>query len=680
MVTVGAKRIIRYLRNAALGQDKRGPTDGALLELFLSQRDEAAFSALLKRYGPMVLGVCRRILHNRHDAEDAFQAVFLVLVRKGSSIVPREMVGNWLYGVACRTAQEARRAAAKRQLKERTRPRHEAQEETPMDDVPAVLDRELQALPDIYRAPIVCCDLRGETRKEAARQLGCPEGTVAGRLARGRNLLARRLVKRGIVVPAAGLALYFSQNATCAAVPAALAAATVKAAVLYSAGEAAVAGAVSAEVAALTEGVLQAMFLTKMKTLASIVAALAFLTAGLGLVGHGVWAANAHALTSAVAQDTQKPPASDKEKPAGNRDKENVAQDKKDEAKKGNPNETPFSKIHVKMGKVSVRQTGKQSLEAKGDPRFVQMVKTGVDNDTLHLEALPGVEFSVEVKDLSALTVEGIGSVDVKDLKTKRLEVTVKSAGKVHISGTAEEQVIDVSGPGKFDGEACKGKQAEVRVNGGGQVAVDVSDKLRVNIQGGGRVYYLGSPTVEKNVDFGGHLAQGPAPANVGGFGRQGPQPFQAFPGRWGGLQFTEKRLGAQLEPPSPTLIAQLGLPDKQGMVLKDVQKDSAADKADLKANDIILELDGKPVPSSPNAFIEFLNGIKAEQKLAVVVIRKGQKTPVKELALPEAKNPPGFQVPPFPKFQPMIPPVPPLPPLPPLPPGGFPPNPPAGQ
>jgi hypothetical protein len=178
-----------------------------------------------------------------------------------------------------------------------------------------------------------------------------------------------------------------------------------------------------------------------------------------------------------------------------------------------------------------------------------------------------------------------------------------------------------------------------VEAQGSGQVVVNVSDKLQVNIQGLGRVNYLGAPTVEKNVAFGGQLLQGPP--NAGGFGGKPPKPNK-FGGQ--GEQPVDKRLGAQLEPPSSLLIDQLGLPEKQGMVLREVPKDSAADKAGLKTNDILLELDGKPVPSDRTAFLEFLGGIKPDQKVNAVVVRKGQKVTVKDLTLPEAKDVPGLR------------------------------------
>src|SRR5262249_6980489 len=151
---------------------------------FIERHDEAALAALVKRHGPMVWGVCRRLL-NHHDAEDAFQATFLVLVRKAASVVPRGMVGNWLYGVAHQTALQARRTAARRKAKEVQVTEMPDTQAAPPDqwlDVQPLLDQELSRLPNYYRAVIVLCDLEGRTRREVARQLGVPEGTVAGRL------------------------------------------------------------------------------------------------------------------------------------------------------------------------------------------------------------------------------------------------------------------------------------------------------------------------------------------------------------------------------------------------------------------------------------------------------------------------------------------------------------------
>jgi RNA polymerase sigma factor (sigma-70 family) len=153
--------VIGHLRRTALLHDRNHLTDGQLLDRFLARREEAAFEALVLRHGPMVLGVCQRVLHNAHDAEDAFQATFLVLVRKAVSIVPRDRVGNWLYGVAHRTALKAKGDAARRRAREqqvKDLPRREPAEDLWWELRP-LLDAELHRLPDNYRAAVVLCDL-----------------------------------------------------------------------------------------------------------------------------------------------------------------------------------------------------------------------------------------------------------------------------------------------------------------------------------------------------------------------------------------------------------------------------------------------------------------------------------------------------------------------------------------
>src|SRR5262245_41751490 len=270
MTTGRMSEVVLRLRQAVLREG--GRTDRELLEDWLGRREEAALTALVRRHGPMVWGVCRRVLANHHDAEDAFQATFLVLVRKAASIVPREMLANWLYGVAHQTALKARATAAKRKGRERQvpeMPEPAASEQDLWRDLQPLLDEELSRLPDKFRVVIVLCDLEGKTRKEAARQLGVPEGTVAGWLPRARALLAKRLARHGLAVSGGALAALLSQKVASAGVPASVALHTIKAASLFAAGPGA-AGVISAEVAALTEGVLKTMILSKGKITTAI--------------------------------------------------------------------------------------------------------------------------------------------------------------------------------------------------------------------------------------------------------------------------------------------------------------------------------------------------------------------------------------------------------------------------
>jgi RNA polymerase sigma factor (sigma-70 family) len=272
--------ILYHLRRAGLLADG-GPTDGHLLERFLSSRDEAAFEALVRRHGPMVFGVCRRILRNTHDSEDAFQATFLVLACKASSVVPREMVGNWLHGVAYHTALKAKAMNTQRRAKERRAapmPRPQGPDEI-WQQLEPLLDGALQELPDKYRVPIVLCDLEGKTRRDVARQLGWAEGTVASRLARGRDLLARRLASRGVALSGAVVTAALAQGSASAAVPGKVVASTVKAASLFAAGHAAT-EVLSAKVVALTKGTLKAMLMTKLKIATAVLLAAAVLAMG----------------------------------------------------------------------------------------------------------------------------------------------------------------------------------------------------------------------------------------------------------------------------------------------------------------------------------------------------------------------------------------------------------------
>jgi RNA polymerase sigma factor (sigma-70 family) len=261
MITTERAPVLRHLRRLALGQGAGDVSDQQLLQFFLSDRDDAAFAALVRRHGPMVLGVCRRLLRDHHDAEDAFQATFLVLLRKAHAIAEPERLGNWLYGVAFHTAQNARLARLRRRAAEgrlRELARTATQDRPADEDWRPVLDLELSGLPERYRVPLVLCGLQGRSREEAARQLGWSEGTLSSRLARGRALLRDRLQRRGLIFSTPGLiALLTTQTA--AAVPAGLVQSTAQAA-----GPAGM-GIMSSSVIALMEGVLQAMFLTKLK-------------------------------------------------------------------------------------------------------------------------------------------------------------------------------------------------------------------------------------------------------------------------------------------------------------------------------------------------------------------------------------------------------------------------------
>lgn len=262
-----------------------GLTDGQLLALFMARADrkasEAAFAGLMARHGAMVLGVCRRALSDPDDVADAFQATFLVLVRKAETVRVEDSLGRWLYGVSRRVSVRAKMAAARRSAREVGELEFVAApaSDEARDDLRVVMDEEIGRLPERYRAAVVLCDLGGLGHDEAARQMGCPVGTVKSRLSRAREKLRSRLIRRGI----APAAVAMSGGAASAAPPAALMEASVKAAMQYAAGPAEVVAA-SAAVINLTEGVLKAMFMNKLRMVAVTVMASLALATGVGVV------------------------------------------------------------------------------------------------------------------------------------------------------------------------------------------------------------------------------------------------------------------------------------------------------------------------------------------------------------------------------------------------------------
>jgi len=262
---------VRYLFQSACPRNETELTDGQLLTNFVERRDEAAFANLVFRHGPMVWRVCHHALANQHDAEDAFQATFLVLVRKAASVRPREMLANWLHGVARTTAHRARAAAAKRGARERQvtpMPERPVPPANPRADLHAVIDLELSRLPEKYRVLILLCDLEDRSRKEVAHQLGLPEGTVAGRLARARVLLARRLTRQGITLSGGLLAALLAEKAV-GNVPPGVLTSTITTAARFAA-ESAAAGVVCPQVATLAEGVMKTMWHAKLKATATL--------------------------------------------------------------------------------------------------------------------------------------------------------------------------------------------------------------------------------------------------------------------------------------------------------------------------------------------------------------------------------------------------------------------------
>jgi RNA polymerase sigma factor (sigma-70 family) len=282
MATTQANAVLHHLRRLRAAPAGGTPNDRQLLEQFLTRRDEWAFTTLVRRHGPLVLGVCRRVLGNVPDAEDAFQAAFLVLARKAASIRGHESVAAWLYQVAFRVALRARGQGATR-----ARHEHQAPGRRPPDPLAEVtgrellsaLDEALHELPARHRAPLVLCYLEGRTRDEAARQLRCSASTLKRRLEEGKARLHARLARRGLTLSAGLLTGELVQTAT-AAVPVALGHSATQAALLSAAGQEAV-GVASAQALALARRSLLAMTLSKLKTVGAALLAVSLLGASL---------------------------------------------------------------------------------------------------------------------------------------------------------------------------------------------------------------------------------------------------------------------------------------------------------------------------------------------------------------------------------------------------------------
>ena len=268
MATGKGSAVVNQMRRRIGAETVAGLPEWQLVERFATTGDESAFEAIVARFGPMILGVCRRVLSDEADVDDAFQATFFVLVRKSRTLGRSVALGHWLYGVAYRVALRARADARRRRSRERfgapveCRPQH-YEDDPARFEIAGVLDTELSKLSTKYRAPIVLCYFEGLTHEEAALRLGWPVGSVKGRLARARDLLRHRLTRRGLTLATGAVATALSGEA--ATVPVALGWSTCRAAVQLASGKVA-GGAVAASVALLLRQELRSLFLASCKT------------------------------------------------------------------------------------------------------------------------------------------------------------------------------------------------------------------------------------------------------------------------------------------------------------------------------------------------------------------------------------------------------------------------------
>ncbi len=299
--------LLPHLRRIVLAHDLAGLPDAQLLNRFQTNRDEEAFAALVRRHGPMVLAVGRRLLASPFDVDDAFQATFLVLVRKAGSIRRPEQLGNWLYGVAYRTALKARTRFARQRAMEQPLidvPAPDAVAEVVWRELRPILDAEQHRLPDRLRIPVVLCYLQGRTKRQAALQLGLPEGTVSSRLHEARARLRRRLAHRGLELSAGTLAIVLTHGTAAATLPPALAATTAKSASVFAVG---VSSTLSVSVLSLAQGVLGVMTMTKLKVITAVLIAVSVIGAGVGGLVYRTQAAEVGGKWSAVVAQVPNP-------------------------------------------------------------------------------------------------------------------------------------------------------------------------------------------------------------------------------------------------------------------------------------------------------------------------------------------------------------------------------------
>jgi RNA polymerase sigma factor (sigma-70 family) len=510
-----------------------GLTDGQLLARFVAVRDEDAFAALMHRHGPMVMSVCRRVLGNVHDAEDAFQASFLILARKAATVMRRGAVGCWLHAVAYNTAVEAVRANARRRALQKEVIDMPQRQVTPVEivDWRPLLDQELTRLPEKYRSALVVCDLEGKSRKEAAAALGVGEGTLASRLARGRALMARKLASRGVALSGATLAALVAAESASAHVPATLVISTARVAALATIGPAALTGAISGPVVMLMEGVLKTMFLSKLKTIAllTLVLIVAASIAGVPMCRLLASAAAAppisgqsvsvkHTLAKEVTNGVL-PAASSLEA-----DKKIVGSGKL-ETKMFDV--ADFSAVSATSAfTVELTKGDKYGVSVTADDNLFEVIKVEKKDTALHvfmtdntaietknpmrvviaMPALKSVEMSgacnctlkgFDVKGEFVAKLNGASSIS-GSIKAESVKLQLSGASKVQLEGSAKNGTVRCSGASSVKLKDFSLDSANVQLSGASHAVVNCKSMLDYEVSGASNLKYLGDPKIGK--------------------------------------------------------------------------------------------------------------------------------------------------------------------------------------
>lgn len=525
--------VVEYLRRTLLLHGGAGLTDGQLLGCFIEQGDEAALAALVRRHGPLVWSVCRRVLGNHHDAEDAFQATFLVLVRRAVSVVPRDMVANWLYGVASRIARKAKATRTKRRSRESQPQQMPEPVEPELDrgnDVHHQLHVALAGLPDKFRCPIILCYLEGKTRTEASRQLGVPEGTLAAWLARGRAMLAKRLSRRGLALSAGALTAALVQSTASASVPVSLASSTMQAAALLATGQA-VSAVISTRVVALMEGVMKGMWATKLKmTTTVLLAVVAAAGLGSGALAYRMQATELETAAETIQPDEQQPPAGNEASPEqaefaaakDANDEDTLTGSGKEGKKEIKVADFDTLDVHLPI-QVSVKQGKAFSVVIIGDDNLLDILKVDKEGHTLKISTtkrswhtkqpltaqitMPALQ-SVHLNSASRMTIKDFKSpkdFNVKitgasnlegSIETGNVKLDASGASKVKLKGSAKKATISASGACNLQLGDFALETANVKLTGACKAAVNVKTKLDYSLSGASNLQYQGNPAI----------------------------------------------------------------------------------------------------------------------------------------------------------------------------------------
>jgi RNA polymerase sigma factor (sigma-70 family) len=459
------RKVFDRLRDSATGGD------GELLTRYRTLRDQDAFGSLVRRHGPMVLGVCRRVLRDHHAADDAFQATFLVLAKKADCVRPPERLAPWLYGVAYRTAMKSRGRAFRRQQVEQEYAAQLVNRAAPCDDADLlpIIDEQLNSLPEKYRAPLVLCGVKGLNKAEAATLLGLPEGTVSSRLARAREMLRDRLTRRGVVVPAAMLTAMLSPDALQAAIPSALIHTTTSIAL----GSA----ATPAAVLTLSNEVIGSMTLFKFHFLTAIA-----LSVSLAGGGFGLYTIHADDKKPATAKpDGQKP---DKPRPDGQKPAKPASDGQKPDKPKPATRGGKVASVNAKENQITIA--------FKGDGGIVERIVQLTADAKVFIDDKPGKLADVPVNSTAALVLDK-GKEGALALVTE-LRVTGQNLGgvidqvdakSVTLASEKNPRTIDIAAGTKVIINGKDAKATDLKAGDRVQITLRADEKAALSITSG---------------------------------------------------------------------------------------------------------------------------------------------------------------------------------------------------